>query len=417
MPATLPAPISAELNSREIQRRVNALRTIDNVTNWFYLVREWLLLGSILALTITFYINYEAWELAWAWNIPVTLLAIILIGAWQHRLTNLTHEASHYMLFRNRLLNELVSDWFCMFPMLSSTHHYRLQHLAHHQYVNDPDRDPDVSQMTESGHRYAFPMSKGRFIWECVIKQLIVFPKLIRYIRVRAKYNATGGGKGPYQAKGQRSRVLILIGVFYLLSLVATLTGLVMLGDPLLLAVVPAVMLAAILIFYSRVPDRLFLQSLIKPDISMRHMTLMRLTFLTGLFTTIAWLTHLTGHWWAVYYFFLWIVPAFTTFSFFMILRQVVQHGNASSDRLTNTRIFHVNRLIQLAVFPLGMDWHLPHHMFPMVPHYRLRELHELLMETEAYRQNAVVVEGYFLHRTLPPEHPTVVDLMSQPPR
>jgi fatty acid desaturase len=415
MQATLPQPAQAELNSPELQRRINALRTIDNVTNWFYLVREWLILGGVLGLTLTFYLHYESWGLAWAWNVPVTLLAIVLIGACQHRLTNLTHEASHYMLFRNRLLNELVSDWFCMFPMMSSTHHYRLQHLAHHQYVNDPERDPDVFQMSESGHRYGFPMSRGRFVWECVIKQLLWFPKLIRYVRVRAKYNSTGGGKGPYQTRGPRSRVLVLIGILYLLALVGTLTALVMHGDPVLLAVVPAVLLAAVLTFYSLVPGRLFLQSLVKPDVSMRVMTLMRLTFLTGLFTTIAWLTYLTDRWWAMYYFVLWLVPLFTTFSFFMILRQVVQHGNASQDRLTNTRIFQVNRLIQLAVFPLGMDWHLPHHMFPMVPHYRLKELHELLMETEAYRQQAVVVEGYFFHRTHPPEHPTVLDLMSQP--
>jgi fatty acid desaturase len=415
MPATLPAAAQQELNTPDLQRRVNALRSIDNVTNWLYLAREWLILAAVLGVTLSFYLNYEEWGLHWVWTVPVTLVAIVLIGACQHRLTNMTHEASHYMLFRNRLLNELVSDWFCMFPMLSSTHHYRLQHLAHHQYVNDPERDPDVFQMSESGHRYNFPMSKARFVWECVVKQLLWFPKLIRYIRVRAKYNSTGGGKGPYQAKGPRSRILVLIGVLYLLGLIGTLTGLVMIGDSLLLGVVPAAMLAVALVFYSLMPDRLYLQSIIKPDISMRHMTLMRITFLTGLFTAIAWLTHLTGRWWAVYYIVLWIVPLLTTFSFFMILRQVVQHGNAGPDRLTNTRIFRVNRLIQLAVFPLGMDWHLPHHMFPMVPHFRLKELHELLMETEGYRQQAVVVEGYFFHRTHPPEHPTVVELMSQP--
>src|ERR1700722_10082312 len=99
-------------------------------------------------------------------------------------------------------------------------------------------------------------------------------------------------------------------------------------------------------------------------------------------------------------------------FSFCMILRQVVQHGNAGSERLTKTRIFHVNRLIQLAVFPLGMDYHLPHHLFPMVPHYRLRKLHDLLMECEEYREHAVVVEGYFLPRERPPQKPTVLDLM-----
>lgn len=414
MSATLEAPELQEINSPEMQRRINALRATDNITNWFYLAREYLLLGTIVGLTICFYWNQAAWGLSWAWNVPVTFVAVVLIGAGQHRLTNLSHEASHYMLFRNRLLNELVSDWFTMYPMLSCTHHYRLQHLAHHQFVNDPERDPDISQMTESGHRYHYPMTPRQFVWECVIKQLLWFPKLIRYIRVRAKYNATGEGKGPYQSKGPRSKALVRVGILYILSLVGALTGLVWHGDPVLLAVVPPTMLAVALTIFILAPDRLYLKSLIKPDIPPRWMTVMRITYLTLLFTSLAWLTHLTDKPWWLYYFVLWLVPILTTFSFFMILRQVVQHGNAGQDRFTNTRIFHVGRLIQLAVFPLGMDWHLPHHMFPLVPHYRLRELHELLMETEVYRKNAVVVEGYFFHRTNPPEHPTVVELMSR---
>ena len=74
------------------------------------------------------------------------------------------HEASHYLLFRNRILNELVSDWLCLFPMWSSTHHYRLQHLAHHQFVNDPERDPDISQLQTSGHWLPFPLTRKQFL-------------------------------------------------------------------------------------------------------------------------------------------------------------------------------------------------------------------------------------------------------------
>jgi fatty acid desaturase len=404
------------LNDPDLIRRVNALRKTDNWTNWFYLIREYLFLGSVVGLTIAFYQFRAGWGLHWLWDVPVSLLAIFLIGAGQHRLSTLGHEASHYMLFRNRLLNELVSDFLCMFPLWSTTHHYRLQHLAHHQFPNDPERDPDVAQMEASGHGFAFPMSPRRFVWECVLKQLLWFPKLIRYIRVRARYNATGGGAGPYETKGPRSKLLVLVGVLYLAALAGALTALVLLDQPVLLAVVPAGMLAAALIFYARVPAHLYRQSIVRSDVSPRMMTYGRITYFTLTFTALAWLTYLTDLPWALYYLVLWMVPLGTSFAFFMILRQVVQHGNATRERLTNTRIFLVSRVIRFAVFPLGMDWHLPHHLFPMVPHYRLNELHNLLMEAEEYRAEATVVEGYFLHRR-PPVHPTVAELMATPVR
>jgi fatty acid desaturase len=405
------APESQLVSSPEVLRRVNALRKTDNVTNWFYFAQEYLYLGTVVGLTIVFYHFRVEWGLSWLWNVPLTLLAIVLIGAGQHRLTTLAHEASHYMLFRNRRLNELAADFLCMFPVWSTTHHYRLQHLAHHQYPNDPERDPDVAQMEASGHRFRFPMSPGKFVWECVVKQLLWFPSLIRYARIRARFSSTGGGSGPYGGRSP-ARYLIAVGILYLLSLTGVLTGLVLWADPLLLAVVPPVMLAAVLTFYALVPEKDYLQTVVKCDVSPRWRTFFRVSYWTVVFTTLAWLTHLTGEWWALYYVLLWMVPLGTTFAFFMILRQVVQHGNASQDRFTNTRIFLVGPLIRFAVFPLGMHYHLPHHLFPLVPHYRLRQLHELLLETEDYRHLATGVVGYFFHRR-PPEHPTVLELMA----
>jgi fatty acid desaturase len=188
------------------------------------------------------------------------------------------------------------------------------------------------------------------------------------------------------------------------------------LGNVWLLILLPAVLWTAVMAFFLGVPDSFYRKSLVKPDVHPRWTSAGRLTFTTGVFTALVWLTLQTGEPWAVYYFLLWLVPIGTTFSFFMILRQIVQHGNAGGGRLTNTRIFHVGRLIQLAVFPLGMDYHLPHHMYPMVPHHRLRCLHALLLETEPYRRRATHVDGYFFHHERPPVHPTVLDLMAEPP-
>ena len=100
-----------------------------------------------------------------------------------------------------------------------------------------------------------------------------------------------------------------------------------------------------------------------------------------------------------------------------MILRQLVQHGNGDRGWLTNTRIFFVNPMIKFAVFPLGQDYHLPHHLFASVPHYRLRKLHATLLQCAEYRGQAVEVEGYFLPRERPQTKPTVLDVLSRAPQ
>ncbi len=318
------------------------------------------------------YRQAQGWTI-W-WDVGVMLLAIVLVGAGQHQLSGLAHEGAHHILFKNRILNELVSDWFCLFPMFSSTYHYRLQHLAHHQFVNDPLRDPDVSQLQTSGHWLQFPVAAGAFL-KTLLKQLWL-PNLVRFILVRARYNATGTDKNPYLLRQQKpSKVAIRAGMAYLALQVILLTALTIHGDPFWLAVVPGALYLAGVVFFAVLPESKYHRTRLHPVIHNRWASILRITFLTGLFAALAWITLLTGHWAAVYYLVLWGIPSLTTFSLFMILRQLVQHGNADRGWLTNTRIFFVNRLINFAVFPMGQDYHLPHHLYATVPHYRLRQL------------------------------------------
>jgi fatty acid desaturase len=406
-----PAP-AASINDPDVQRQVNELRQTDNVKGWFYLAREYALLALILGPTIGFFYYLEAAELSWLWAIPVTLIAITLVGAVQQRLATLTHEAAHYMLFHNRLLNEIASELFCMFPIFGTTHSYRVQHLGHHQFPNDPERDPDWVQMRRSGHRFQFPMSRLRFLWHCVIKQILIPLYPLRYALVRASYVVDKGEGTPYRMQRHQGRVLALASVLYLVTLVATLAGLVYLGDFVLLTVVPACLWVGGMAFFTLAPALWFEEYFIKSDLPVRVQKCMRLTFNTLVLTGVAFLTLWTGKPWWLFYVVLWMLPLGSSFAFFMILRQIVQHGNAGTERYTNTRIFHIHWLLNWAIFPIGNDYHLPHHLFPMVPHYNLRKLHELLMQTEEYRTNAVVVEGYFLPED-PPERPTVMDLMT----
>lgn len=405
------SPKPMTLKDPALNEVLQRLRQTDNVTNFFYLARTWAFLVVAIGGAVWFHQYQQATGLSAWWNVPIFAFAILFIGAGQHQLTGLAHEASHHILFRNRYLNDLVSDWFCMFPMFSCTHHYRLQHLAHHQFVNDPVRDPDVSQLQTSGHWLDFPLSKQAFL-KTLVKQLWL-PNLVKYIRIRAKYNSVGTDKNPYLKKGWKpNKIPVLAGIAYILGQIALLTGLVMHGDPVLLALLPALAWAGMMLFYASIPGDWYHQSRVHPVIPSRAMTLMRITFITSLFTGLAWTTFLTGQWAAMYFFLLWVAPMFTSFSFFMVLRQLVQHGNGGRGWLTNTRVFFVHPLINFSVFPMGQDLHLPHHMYATVPHYRLRELHEQLLRFAEYREHATVVEGYFLPKHLPPRPPTVLEVL-----
>ncbi len=139
------------LRDPEFKRKLQELRRVDNITNWVYLARTYLMLALIIGATIGFYQCRSANGWAILWNVPVTLFAIATVGAPQHHLACLAHEAAHNSLFKSRYLNDLVGEWLCSFPMISSNFHYGLHHLAHHQFVNDPERDPDLSQLQQSG--------------------------------------------------------------------------------------------------------------------------------------------------------------------------------------------------------------------------------------------------------------------------
>jgi fatty acid desaturase len=399
------------LQDAKVKQMLQELRQTDNLTNWYYLARTYLYLALVIGGAVAFDVYRPVWGLSFWWNLPVAVLAIFLVGAGQHQLSGLAHEAVHHILFRSRYLNDLASDLLCMLPLFSNTHHYRLQHLAHHQFVNDPDRDPDVSQLKSSGHWLTFPVTREQFR-RVLLKQLWL-PNLMRFIRIRAAYNATGTDKNPYLRKGYKhSKLAVRIGILYLLSQVAVLTWLVHNGDPLWLAIIPLSLYTAAFFFYLFLPASKYHQSRVHPVIPARVATLIRISYLTALFNALAWLTWATGRWAAAYYVVYWLVPLVTSFAFYMILRQIVQHGNGDRGWLTNTRVFFVQRFINFSVFPIGQDYHLPHHIFATVPHYRLRRLHEQLLEYPEYREQAVEVHGYFRSPEKPQVHPTVVDVL-----
>jgi fatty acid desaturase len=64
------------------------------------------------------------------------LIAVLFIGARQHALLILGHDASHYRYLRTRWQNDLFGNLFLMWPTFASVEGFRKFHGTHHQYTN-----------------------------------------------------------------------------------------------------------------------------------------------------------------------------------------------------------------------------------------------------------------------------------------
>ncbi|MEO8422051.1 MAG: fatty acid desaturase family protein, partial [Hyphomicrobium sp.] len=81
---------------------------------------------------------------AYYWHPVLYVIAVMFIGARQHALLILGHDASHYRYLRTRWQNDLFGNLFLMWPTFASVEGFRKFHGTHHQYTslaNDGNRD------------------------------------------------------------------------------------------------------------------------------------------------------------------------------------------------------------------------------------------------------------------------------------
>lgn len=375
---------------------MEAFKARDNWTNWHYLAFNWFVIVGTLFLAISGESLLRSLGYGWAAVVPLALVAIIVMGASQHQLGGAIHEGTHYQLFANRTLNEVASDWLAGFPIYTSTHHYRLHHMAHHQFVNDPERDPIFGQADESGHWLDFPLTHFELVKGLV--RLLWIPNLVRYTVARARYSALGLGRNPYgDPKRPGHPAAQVIGLLFAGVLPAALIGMMLegFGGTTVMGAFFAIWGATVL-FYSAIPDDWFAGGRVEPVLSHRVGTIARISFMAIVYGSLT-AIDLSGYGKAwMYYGLYWVVPLFTIFPVFMIFREWIQHGNADRGRYTNSRVILTGPLFRYCVLPWGMEYHLPHHLMATVPHYRLKQFHERLQKDMKYAEKAQIVEGVY---------------------
>jgi fatty acid desaturase len=408
-------------SERGLNQEVMRLREVDNATNLAFLVLEYGGLAAVIGGAILFREWRQGSGLSWWWDIPVLALAIVSVGAIQHRLAGLGHESAHYTLLKNKFLNDLVGDVFCMFPILSNVHFYRLFHLAHHQYTNDPKRDPDLVVLGASKMVERFPMRRWEFIKSFYLRAFTEPLEFLRYEQDYLDINVLGRSENVYVRRLPESngsvpvwpRLGAMLGLFYLLAFIAGQWAITSAGRPgyLLYEGIFGTSLVAALGWV--LPGSAYFQSPFRQRYSSRASGVLRLAYYSWFLVGLGLLRAVTEGQSSFYFWVLWVLPMMTTFPFFMLLRDVYQHTNADAGRLTNTRVFFPDPFTRWAVFVYGQDMHIPHHLFPAIPHHRLGRLHRLLKARHPeYAASVVECHGTFANRK---GLPTILDTLTTP--
>lgn len=113
--------------------------------------------------------------------------------------------------------------------------------------------------------------------------------------------------------------------------------------------------------------------------------------------TYTAFFTFLTVyHYWDMFLL-LWIVPEMTVLFTILNLRGAAEHlATPMKTELSLSRtVIPKHWLETLLIAPWSVHYHTEHHLFPSVPFYNLKKLHQRLMQEEEFRNQAHVSHGY----------------------
>lgn len=120
---------------------------------------EW----TTIATAITIATLVDAW--------PVTVLAVVVIGARQHALTVISHDATHFRLLRSRRANDWVANLLLAWPMFISVQGFRHFHGDHHRFLGEPGDGNRELWSTHDGSgqltpEWRYPKTVAQLVWK-----------------------------------------------------------------------------------------------------------------------------------------------------------------------------------------------------------------------------------------------------------
>jgi fatty acid desaturase len=142
------------------------------------------------------------------WNPLLYLVTLAFIGARQHALLILMHDGAHYRLFRNRRINDWVTELLLAWPHLVTMRSYRENHLAHHNFVNT-EKDPDWLRKKDNPE-WHFPQSALN-LFRIFVRDLIGIGA-INLIRLASSLSSAASAPSKTFARLRLAFYVIVIG-------------------------------------------------------------------------------------------------------------------------------------------------------------------------------------------------------------
>ena len=258
----------------------------------------------------------------WVWPSPWVVVSIVVIGVQQHALFILAHEAAHYRLLRGRAANDAIGRAIGMVGAISMCT-YRVIHRLHHNNLYT-DEDPDTA--IHGG----YPRGTA-YLWKKLAQDIVgwnAWKTFAYFFGAPALNDQTQRAARPLDDTSPQLRRSARIDRWF---------------------VVAFQLLAPLACFA-------------------------------------------LGGWRGLaQYAAFWLVPMLTILQPILRLRAICEHGATTdfSSPLTAARSNRTggsaaNVLGRALLFPHHVNYHLEHHLYPAVPHYRLPRLHRLLAEKGA---------------------------------
>ncbi|MCO5229683.1 MAG: fatty acid desaturase family protein [Chitinophagales bacterium] len=265
---------------RVLDENIRSLSKLNQLKSLFIVLFEWVIIISCFLLFI--FLKPISYYL-----LPIF---IFVIGTRMYAFYSLIHDGIHYLLCKNKILNDWVVRLFLAWPIFISLQKMRNNHFSHHKnFLTDKDPEFQLSRYAE----FQFPLKKRTFIG-------ILLGDLSGYNFL--KYKLYGCLKNPNER-------LWIVGL-----------------------------LLAIFMFYY-FSDNTILQVII----------------------------------------FLWIVPYITVFQTLNRLRAYTEHFNLPEG--VQTRSLIISPFLSFFFTPYSLGYHEVHHMYPYIPQYNLRTLHDYVLE------------------------------------